>query len=152
MRKAVSGALTLLAAAALTITGATGASAATIRPAACTGVIQITSLAFSPAAIAPGQSSTATLQARNCTGQTQQTTATWFGQFIGSSTGIPTGCAAVDPLPRPTTFAPFSAIAQSTSYLVFSSCTASALRITVQITGSGGTLLASASTSLTITH
>lgn len=151
MRRALSWAAVLVVATALIITGASAASAVTIRPAACTGTIRITSPAFSPSAVTPGQSSTATLHARNCTAQTQQTTTTLFGQFIGSGVGIPAGCAAVDPFPRPATFTPYGTVTLSTTYLVFSSCTASSLRITVQITGTGGALLATANASLTIT-
>lgn len=150
MRRTASWIAALTVTAALTIAGGSSASAAPAGPAACTGTVRITSLAFAPSTVPPGQSSTATLHARNCTSQTQQTTTTWFGQFIGSGVGIPTGCAAIDPLPRPATFTPHGTVTLSTTYLVFASCTATSLRLTVQITGSGGVLLATASTSLAI--
>jgi hypothetical protein len=117
---------------------------------ACTGTIQITSLAFAPPTVARGQSSVATLNARNCTTQTKQTTTYWSGRFLGSTAGIPAGCPAIDPLPRPATFAPHGSISLATTYLVFSSCAATSLQLTVQIVGSGGTLLATRSATLVI--
>jgi hypothetical protein len=137
MRKTASWAAALTVAAALIISGGSNASAAAAGPAACTSTIRITSLRFNPLAVSPGQSSTATLHARNCTSQTQQTTTIWFGQFIGSGVGIPAGCAAIDPLPGPTTFTPHGTITLSSTYLVFASCTSTSLQITVQINGSG---------------
>lgn len=115
----------------------------------CTGVVQITRLAFDPSSVAPGDASTANVTARNCTGTSQQTTATWFGRFIGAGTGIPTGCPALDPLPQPTAFAPYGTIHASVGYLVPASCTAAQLQVTVQVQ-QNGTVLAQRSTDLAI--
>lgn len=117
----------------------------------CTGIVQITRLAFSPSSVSPGDSSTADLTARNCTSASQQTTATWFGRFVGASAGIPTGCPVLDPLPQPATFGPNGTFRSSVGYLVPASCTASQLQITVQIQQSG-TILAQQSANLAITH
>jgi hypothetical protein len=156
MRRWVGWAASLALAAGLVTAGATSASAAvpaaSSRPATCTGTIQITSFVFVPPAVPAGGSSTATLNARNCTGQTQQTGTTWLGRYIGSTTGIPPGCPVIDPLPRPATFPPHGSISLSTTYLTFASCTASALQVTVRITGSAGTLLATATATLIIQH
>lgn len=117
----------------------------------CTGVLQITRLAFTPSSVSPGDSSTANLSARNCTGTSQQATATWFGRFVGAGTGIPTGCPALDPLPQPAAFAPYGGYHSSVGYEVPASCTASQLQITVQVQQSG-TVLAQQSATLAITR
>lgn len=119
-----------------------GPTIASAPPSACVGVIQIQQLTFSPAVVAPGGSSTATLVATNCTAQTQDTTATWTGTFTGASTGVPAGCPVIDPLARPADFAPHATITSSLTYTVFSGCTATDLLVTVKITSSTGTLLA----------
>jgi hypothetical protein len=130
---------------------APAANAASFAPSACTGTVKITSFAFNPATIVAGQSSSAVLSARNCTAQSLQTTTYWYGTWIGSAPGIPAGCPAIDPLPRPLTFAPRASAGLSTSYLVFAGCTATALQVKVQIVGSVGTL-ATATATLAITH
>ena len=81
-----------------------------------------------------------------------QATSYWFGTWIGSTTGIPTGCPVIDPLPRAVTFAPYARVTMSTTYLVFPSCRATALQVTVGIAGSGGATLASRTATLTIQH
>jgi hypothetical protein len=139
MRRWLPAVALLAAAAGLVLAGGASASAATsqaVTPATCKGTVHITSLAFSPETVTPGHSSVATLRARNCTGKTQQTSTFWFGRFVGSGPGIPTGCPAIDPLPRGATFQPYGKVKVSTSYLVFPSCTASSLQLTVRIVGS----------------
>ena len=126
------------------------ASASAAAPAACSGVIQISRLAFVPPAIAPGQSSTAELTARNCTGQTQRTTVTWLGRFLGPGGGFPAGCPVIDPLAQPATFAPYGTVSGQVGYLVFAGCTATSLQATVRITGAGGAVLAQRTASLVI--
>jgi hypothetical protein len=49
---------------------AAAAPATTATPVRCAGQVQITSLAFAPATVAPGATSTATLRTRNCTAKT----------------------------------------------------------------------------------
>jgi hypothetical protein len=117
-------------------------------PASCSGVIQITRLAFTPRAVTPGGTSTANLTARNCTGTSQQTTAIWLGTF-GSGGGIPPGCPAIDPLPEPAAFAPHGQFRSGVSYLVPVGCTSSQLQVTVEIE-QGGTVLAERTADLTI--
>ena len=117
-------------------------------PASCSGVIQITHLAFTPRAVTPGGTSTANLTARNCTGTGQQTTAIWLGTF-GSGGGIPPGCPAIDPLPEPAAFAPHGQFRSGVSYLVPAGCTSSQLQVTVEIE-QGGTVLAERTADLTI--
>lgn len=136
--------------------GATAAAAAaptTPDPVPCadTGPVQIISLAFAPPAVAPGQSSTATLRAGNCTAQTVQANTTWIAKFVGtSSTGIPAGCPAISPLVKKVTFDPFGAVSTSVGYLVFPGCSATSLELTVRIS-QGATLLATGTTTLQIT-
>jgi hypothetical protein len=131
--------------------GIAGASvAATPLPASCSGVIQITSLAFTPPAVAPGGTSTANMAARNCTGVTQQTSILWVGRFVGAGSGIPPGCPAIDPLPpQPLTFTPHGQVHASLGYLVPASCTATQLQVTVDIE-QGSTVLAHRTADLTI--
>lgn len=150
MRKWVGWAASLVVAAGLVAVG-TAASAATVRPAACTstGTVEITSLAFNPPAVSPGGSSTATLKAQNCTGQTINASATWIAQFQGAGGGVPAGCPVIDPIARPLTFAPHGTATQSTGYLVFSGCTATSLHLTVRISA-GGSVLATGTANLTI--
>lgn len=157
LRKLLAAAAVLTVPTTLLLAGS-GAAAASAVPAASTGpavcsttaVIQITAFAFSPPQVTRGQSATANLTALNCTGATQQTNETWYGRFIGPGPGIPPGCPVIDPLLRPVTFAPHAQVTTSTSYLVFSGCTATQLAITVNITGSTGALLAQRTAYLTI--
>jgi hypothetical protein len=123
---------------ALAAGGFAAASTADATPASCPGVIQITRLAWSPPQVSPGQMSTATVMARNCTGQAQQTSVIWFEHFIGSGTGIPPGCPAIDPLPpQPANFAPFGRFTTSSGTLVPPSCTATKLEVTFNFDRSG---------------
>jgi hypothetical protein len=115
--------------------GVAAASVAASRaPASCSGVIQITSLAFTPPAVRPGGTSTANMVARNCTGATQHASVLWLGRFVGPGTGIPPGCPAIDPLPpAQVTFTPHGQVRGSLGYLVPASCTATQLQVTVVI-------------------
>ncbi|MEE4542376.1 hypothetical protein V2S66_10430 [Streptomyces sp. V4-01] len=147
-----------VAAATAALLGAGGARAlaagpgATPPPTTCSGVVRIDALAFAPAEIAAGQSSTATLVATNCTGQPQNVSETWAASWVSASTtGIPAGCPVIDPLSRQATFAPHARAAASTGYLVFAGCTADALRLTVTVSQSG-VLLGRASATLLIDH
>lgn len=135
--------------------GAVGAQAATVSApsSTCTGTVHISSLRFAPTGVPAGQSSTATLKARNCTGKTQKTTTYWFGHFsTATGTGVPAGCPVIDPLPRPLTFAPHGSGTLETSYRVPPTCTGTKLTITVRIVSSTGTVLATKDATLTITH
>lgn len=141
---------TVLAAGGLVAVPAGGAAASTPTAAAsCTGIVQITHLDFTPSSVSPGSTATADLNVRNCTSSRQATTATWFGRFIGTGPGIPTGCPALDPLPRPATLDPYGRFHSSVGYLTPVSCTAVRLHITVQIQ-QGGAVLAQKTADLTI--
>ncbi|MBM9507600.1 hypothetical protein [Actinacidiphila acididurans] len=141
MPRRVLTALTAAAAAGAAALLAPGVATADTPPTTCQGVIRADGLAFTPPAVAPGQSSAATLSAVNCTGQTQTVSETWLGTWVSSSTGgLPSGCPVIDPLPRSVTFTPYQRVATTTTYLVFPGCTADALRLTVRI-AQGGTVL-----------
>jgi hypothetical protein len=99
--------------------------------------IQITSLAFQPRTVFPGQTSQATLSAVNCTGVAQQASAEWLGRFVGSVTGIPPGCPAIDPFLQPMNFPPLGQLTTTVGYLVPGSCTATGLVVTVEILQNG---------------
>jgi len=154
MRRGLGWAAAIAVAVGLTAAGVVSASAATQTVAAksCTATVHIASLAFTPASVTPGQSSTATLKAHNCTGHAQQTTTYWYGRFVGPSAGIPAGCPAVDPLPRPAAFRAHQTITLSTTYRVFPSCTATSFQLTVRIVGPGGKVLATRNATLAIRH
>jgi hypothetical protein len=113
-------------------------------------VLRVGALTWDPPSVPAGGTSAATLTATNCTGQDQTVSETWSGRFLsGSSTGIPSGCPAVDPLPRTVTFAPHARVATTTSYLVFPGCTADRLRLTVTVS-QGAVQLASRTADLII--
>jgi hypothetical protein len=120
------------------------------QPSLCSGVLRVDSFAFDPPSVSAGGSSAAALTVRNCTGQTQAVTETWTGRFsTDTGTGIPPGCPALDPLPRPVTLAPRQRNTTATTYIAFASCAATHLTVTVTIT-QGATQLARTSAVLTI--
>ncbi|GAA1253738.1 hypothetical protein GCM10009665_50510 [Kitasatospora nipponensis] len=137
----------LLAGAGPAMAAADPAASATAR--ACSGVVQINSLAFQPAQVSPGQGSTATLTATNCTGQAQTVSETWYGRFTSATGGFPQGCPVVDPFLRTVAFAAHQRVAASTSYLVLAGCQASAFTVTVTLS-QNGVQLGQASAVLTI--
>jgi hypothetical protein len=124
----------------LAATGATPAAAqmrTSTTVSGCPGVIEITHLAFKPVAVAPGSSSTAHMTARNCTSVSQSTTSTWKGTYTGDTTG----CQVIDPVNQPANFAPNGTVKSKVGYEVPSSCDATYLKVTVEIS-EGGTMLA----------
>ncbi|MEN3361156.1 MAG: hypothetical protein V7637_5138 [Mycobacteriales bacterium] len=142
--------LTALAAGLVIASGAGSAAAAPAAPAACAGTVQITSFGFASPTAMPGQIATATLTAQNCTNQPQSTSTTWTGRFVGTGTGIPAGCPAIDPLARPATFPANGTVTASGGYLIFAGCTATDLQVSVRITAADGTLLAQQTANVTI--
>jgi|HubBroStandDraft_1064217.scaffolds.fasta_scaffold19322_2 hypothetical protein len=120
-----------------TASGATPAQACAVST-----VIEVTNFAFNPSAIPPGQSSTATLTALNCTDQSQQTSEIWSGRYVDPSGTIPPGCPAIDPIAFGVTFPPLGAVSTSVGYSVPLSCTATQLMVTADIYGTNGVLLA----------
>jgi len=154
----------LLAAVAMAAAAASTASAATaaVQPAAggagtagpaarCASVFMITGLAFSPAQVQPGQTATASLAARNCTGQAQQATVQWYGRYLGpGGTTLPAGCPVIDPVDVAASAAPHGTYRGSLGYLVLSGCTAAELQLTVTLTGPGGAVEGQDTAGLTI--
>jgi hypothetical protein len=132
-------------------TTATAATAHVATP-RCAGAIQITHLAFDSATVAPGQSATAQLRARNCTARTLTATLVWSGRYPGSSTGaVPPGCPVIDPIAKQVTSTPHGNDTDSLGYLILPSCTATALQTTTTFEGPNGTVLAQASAQVAIT-
>jgi cellulase/cellobiase CelA1 len=132
----------LLAFAAVIGAGVTGTANAASGTAAadCTGTAQIVSLTLDPPTATQGQTSTATLVAQSCTGQSQPVHVQWYGIFQGSSgTGIPPGCPAIDPFLQYLTLPATGVLTTSFGFQVFTGCTATSLRVTgsLLITGSG---------------
>src|ERR1700675_4197982 len=80
-------------------------------------VVAISALRFHPRHVAPGGSSVVRLTARNCSHQAQYLTLTWFGRFLGSETGIPPGCPAIDPVAQPASFNPRGAFRAHLGFL-----------------------------------
>lgn len=122
----------------------TAASAAT-----CTGTVQITSMSFNPATVAPGKSSGVTLVAQNCTNQPIQANVMWYARFLGSTGGIPAGCIVIDPIVLTMALPANGTGTSSMSYSTFASCTATALQATATISV-GGTTLASQNATLVL--
>jgi hypothetical protein len=132
----------------LAATGATPAAAqmrTSTAVSGCAGVVEITHLAFKPAAVAPGSSSTAHMTARNCTGESQSTTSTWKGTYKGDRTD----CPVIDPVSQPANFAPNGTVKSKVGYEVPSGCDANYLQVTVELT-EGGTILAQKTADLRI--
>lgn len=126
------------------LVAAAGGAAADALPgstsAACSGVIEITRLAFYPPDVSPGHLSTARLTAINCTGTSQHTSEVWSGRFTGPGTAIPPGCPAIDPIALPANFAPHGQVSSHVDYTVPQSCTATKLLVTVKIDKNGSVL------------
>lgn len=153
MRRFLTAALATLCAggAALAATAAP-AGAATAAPAttACAGTIQIASMTWNPAQVQPGQGSTLTVVAQNCTAQPQQASLMFVARFLGSADGIPPGCPVIDPLPPATvTIAAGATYTATQGYSTFAGCTADRLEVTATFS-SGGTVLARGVTDLPI--
>lgn len=124
------------AAAAPHTTGTTGPAVAC---ATATPVV-IDGFAFDPAAIPPGDSSTADLISTNCTAGTLTTQEEWTGQWISASgAGIAAGCPVLDPLVRDVTYQPGQELAENTVYDVPAGCEAVELAVTVKISIPTGT-------------
>jgi hypothetical protein len=116
----------------------------TAAPARCSGVIDITQLAFSPASVPAGGSSTVHLTSLNCTGATQRTELVWRGRFASSKSGIPPGCPVIDPLAQGVVLKPHGSFRGQLTYTVPSSCTATELHVTAQISQAGGVVASKA--------
>lgn len=136
----------------LTATAVSGTAVASPSACSVSTVIEIAHFAFNPPAVSPGQSSTATLTAVNCTDQIQQTSEIWSGRYIGPSTGTPPGCPAIDPVAFAVTFPPNGTVSTSETYSVPLSCTATQLVLTADIYGKSGNLYAHGTAILNITH
>lgn len=146
-------ALAIAVASGLMAASAGGAAAAVPRTAcAKPAVVKVKSFHFHPASVRPGGSSTATLKAVNCTGQTQQGSEVWFGQFTRAGGALPSGCPVIDPFPLPVRFPPHHTVSTGVGYPVSPSCTASRLIVTVDIHGQNGTVLATGTAILKITQ
>lgn len=125
------------------------ASTSPSAPPTCTGTAQINSFAFNPPVVNAGQSSTASAVVQNCTGQPIQASATWTARYIGSGSGIPPGCPAIDPVALNVALPANGKATTGLGYSTFAPCTATGLQATVTIT-SGGSTLASRTATLTI--
>lgn len=135
-----------VATAALGVLAAAGAGPALAAPAPASSrcsagtQVAIRGLTFDPAVVAPGQTARATVVARNCTRTPLQATLQWSARFIGATAGVPAGCPVIDPVAFPASFAAYGRFSSSIGYLVFPSCTATALRVTARFSGATGVL------------
>jgi hypothetical protein len=111
--------------------------------------VSFTHFVFIPPSVHAGQSSSATLTAHNCTDLNQAPSVTWVGRFVGSRSGLPSGCPAIDPIAVPAHLAPHKNGKASVSYLVPTSCTATSLQVTATVE-SNGQVLAQKTATLTI--
>jgi hypothetical protein len=116
---------------------AAGAANAPAGP-ACSGVVAIQQLAFSPPSVPAGQTSALNLVARNCTGQAVSGQVAWYGHFTGPGGAIAAGCPVFDPFVQPYTIAPNGTYQASSQYGdTIPGCQAAGLQITVQLTVAG---------------
>jgi hypothetical protein len=118
---------------------AAAAAPGTARPAAvvcpATSPIMVGSFAFDPAEVKPGDSSDADLVTVNCSAYTVGTVEQWTGEWLPlTGSGPVAGCPVIDPLSRDVTYAPGEEVDQSVPYSVPTTCTATALEVTVEIT------------------
>jgi cellulase/cellobiase CelA1 len=118
---------------------------------ACTGTVQITSMTWSPPQVTPGQRSTLTIVAQNCTDTPQKVSFFSYQQFLGSGPGVPPGCPIVEPLPAsPVTIEDGGTFTVTSEYNTYGGCAATRLLVTAQFT-LGSTLLDARSANLEIT-
>jgi hypothetical protein len=121
-----------------------GAAGPAVVCATATPVV-IDGFAFDPAAIPPGDSSTADLISTNCTAGILTTQEEWTGQWISATgSGIAAGCPVLDPLLRDVTYQPGQELAENTVYEVPAGCEAAELAVTVKISIPTGSSTATA--------
>ncbi len=149
-RRALLAGLMIITGSGLTVTAMSGAAVASTSACSVSNVIEIAHFAFNPPVVSPGQSSTATLAALNCTDQSQQATEIWSGRFVGPSPGTPPGCPVIDPVAFAVTFPPNGTVSTDVTYSVPSSCTATQLIVTADIYGKDGVLFAHGTATLEI--
>lgn len=141
MRRSTRIASTVLtcAAAVSAVATAPAAQASTATSSLCSTsqTLTISSLAFQPPAIFPGQNSVLTATIVNCSALPQQASVEWLGHYVGSTTGQPLGCPVIDPLLESLSMSPGSVAMSSVDYLVPGGCTASELVVTVEILQQG---------------
>lgn len=138
------------------VSGTVTTATATLQfspPCAASG-IAVDQFSFSPAAVAPNQTSTLTLVLQNCTGQTVQGESSWFPKFTWSGTGLPPGCPTQDPVQFSYSMAPG---ATSTATLGLSDyvagCLATGIQVTANVYENGVTAaVATATATLVITQ
>ena len=137
----------IVPAALIAVPGGVAAGAATRT---CPGVIKIDRFAFNPPQVTPGQGSTSTVVATNCTRHSLQASAQWRATWLGpSGPSVPPGCPVIDPVALPANFTPHGTSSFPFGWTTFPSCTATGLQVTVTFQGSSGAL-AQATATLTI--
>ena len=102
------------------------------QTAGCAATVQVTHLAFHPRSVEPGQTSTARLQAVNCSGTTQDVRVSWIAHWVAAGGGTG-GCPIIDPLSQAVQMPPHSVYRSSLSYLVPPQCGATTLELTVSL-------------------
>jgi len=102
--------------------------------------IEITHLAFKPASVASGHSSTAYLVARNCTDKALDTNAMWEGTFLNSNGTPVSGCPVLDPFSEPANFEPAGTLKSKATFEAPVGCKANVFQLTVTISADGETL------------
>jgi len=147
MRRIAAAGLSLAVAVGALVVGATVA-ASTATAATCTGTatVQITSMSFNPPSVAPGQSSTVTLVAQNCTSQDIAASVQFYARFVGSDGNIPPGCVVYDPFIRQLTLPAGGQGTTGVTYSTFASCTATAFQATASISAGGATVASQSAT------
>jgi Cellulose binding domain len=149
MRRIAAAGLSLAVAVGALVVGATvAASTATAATCTSTATVQITSIAFDPPSVVPGQSSTVSAVVQNCTSQDLTASVQWYAIFQGSTGSIPPGCVVYDPFIRQLTLPANGQATSSVTYSTFASCTATGLQATASVTAGGTTVSRSATLQL----
>ncbi len=148
MRRFAAASLSLAVAAGVLVVG-TMIATSNATAATCTGTVQITSMAFDPPIVKPGQSSTVSAVVQNCTSQDVQAQVMWYARFVDGSGSIPPGCVVYDPLIKTLTVPAGGQATSAMTYSTFASCTSTGLQATASISVGGATVASQSATLLT---
>jgi hypothetical protein len=117
----------------------------------CGGHVRITSFGWQPSDVRPGDSATVAVTAQNCKHRELSASVEWIGQYAGIGTGLPDGCPVIDPVSTPVTLPSKDSARAQLGFNILPGCSATGLTETVRLL-SNGTVLATASATLTITQ
>jgi len=112
---------------------------------ACTGTVQVKSLAFDPATISAGDDAVAKLVAQNCTDQPIQVMVEYIARFTDADhldSGIVPGCLVYDPYPLYLSLPAGGTATSTPHWSTYPGCPATGMRVTARVHASGGVISA----------